>query len=205
MEDMKLLKGFVNTDPDLCVPGVTTSIGGDYYNILNFDPRHITEEFVVGSLSKLARYVGHTADFLPERRIYSVGQHCVLGAQAFMFGGEVKLAWEYLWHEIEEAFLGDVHTVLKAQIKKSAYGEDYAGMVHKIEMLAADKFGLQYPPDPRIKIMDKNMITWELTFMLKVERAAPIDIWTIDETYNRFMSLIEQIKILKKYEEKDFA
>ena len=91
---------------------VVETITGKQLNLLAPHAEQICLEDIIYSLSRLARYNGHTAgDFA-----YSVAQHSVWCAQAAMrfFGADYDTALKVLLHDAHEAYTGDLVTPLKA-------------------------------------------------------------------------------------------
>jgi hypothetical protein len=84
----------------------------------------------VSALSKVCRFGGWTTEF------YSVAQHCVLVSQLV----PVPFAREALFHDLAEAYTGDVVSPLKRLIKRdSPY---LAGTLRTIEESICRKFDL---------------------------------------------------------------
>lgn len=62
-------------------------------------------------LARTARFAGHMGASRPDGRIWSVAQHCVVGAKAMLEEiGSPLLALAFLVHDAHEAFIGDLTT-----------------------------------------------------------------------------------------------
>lgn len=82
----------------------------------NVDPDQIEIGDIAVSLSRMARYCGHTKEF------YSVAQHSVLVAQqVYLQTGNTKQALAGLLHEAPECYgMSDIHGTFKRSLGKHA-------------------------------------------------------------------------------------
>lgn len=190
---MKKLNGFLGTDPKHLEPGQTIGQQGELYNILDFDANapfvHI--DWIARSLAKQCRYIGNIGH---TNHIFSVAQHCVMGAQAFILMGEVDLAYDFLNHENAEAFLGD-----DSAPKKRLIGSILKPIEAAIEQRLAKRFGFRYPFPKEVKEMDNNICSYELTFMAD-EPEMFSDYWSVEKSYSMFIETYNQIQLLKAYQ-----
>lgn len=139
--------------------GVNTHSGA-VVNVLNPDPASITLDDIVWSLSHIPRYLGHTD--VP----YSVGQHCVLIANAiYQDTGDVELALAGLLHDASEAFLGDIIRPFKHLML------EYATLEAKMEHAICQVFGLDMALMPKVKPWDSRICVDEMTALMP--RATP--------------------------------
>ena len=76
---------------------------GEYFDLLEPDRSVYSVETIAHALAHLCRYTGHV------NRFYSVAEHSVLVSLAV----PKKFAFEGLFHDASEAFLGDVSSPLK--------------------------------------------------------------------------------------------
>ncbi|MEW6256917.1 MAG: hypothetical protein AB1592_13260 [Pseudomonadota bacterium] len=68
---------------------------------------------VAEALARVARYGGHTPS-----GVYSVAQHCVLGADAIIVEtGDPTLAAAFLLHDAHEAYIGDITTPVSQALR----------------------------------------------------------------------------------------
>lgn len=190
---MKRLKGIRNTVPDMCHKGVITTRGGLKYNVFDFNPKLFALDDIADSLSKINRYIGN----IPNQS-YSVAQHSVLGAQVFLFSGEVELAYQFLMHELTEAFLGDTLSPVKAIAPAFKKLED------EIEIKLYKHWGLPIKKDPRLKMLDLNLCEYEMTILLpgNAERNFQFDFWSPEVGKNRFIGMYNQIMKMREYKSK---
>jgi hypothetical protein len=123
-------------------PSIQTATGIRFY-LLDPKPEEISIEDIALSISKLCRYTGHT------RRFYSVAQHCL--QVSTLVPGE--LALEGLLHDATEAYIGDISKPLKDALELVAPGA-IRGIEDRIHVAVAQRFGVDFPMDPRIKEAD---------------------------------------------------
>lgn len=77
---------------------------GSLMDLANLSPDDISWPGIAGALSKLARFNG-----TPEGPAYSVGQHCVMGADAlYRETGDGMAAGYFVLHDAHEALIGDM-------------------------------------------------------------------------------------------------
>lgn len=130
-------------------------------------------------LADLARFNGHRARRHPKGHIWSVGQHCVVGAKALLEEtGNPLVAFAFLLHDAHEAFIGDIPTpVVRAMaaevgptyapILRGAVARIKARLDHEIHRLA----GLPPLPKPvaeSVHDMDRRMLAAEARQILGV-------------------------------------
>lgn len=101
-------------------PHQLETVTGKFVDLLNPDPNDICIEDIAWSLSRLARYNGHTIQRLP----YSVGQHCIHVAKYvkdLIMKSHQTVAVQHmnrkmlqsLLHDAGEAYTGDISGPLK--------------------------------------------------------------------------------------------
>lgn len=147
---------------------------------------------VPDSLARIARWNGHVGS-----GVYSVAQHCCLGAQAFLTEtGDDDLALAFLLHDAHEAYLGDI-TAPVARAVAWAVGDavgDMRGLKALVEQRAMAGFarlkrdmdraiyaaagapdlapGFNAPVNARVADMDERMARLEAQ-LLMVPAARP--------------------------------
>jgi hypothetical protein len=185
-EDKKLI-GVLDTREHLKENGVVTSTNGNSYNLFEFGAEDVSLMFIANSLSKIARYNGHNK----EDEIYSVAQHSVMMAEAALIAyGCPYLAMGCLVHDGGEAYTGDVVKPLKNAIK-----ELFSEIENKIDKAVCDYFGVKYPMDTRIKEMDINMCSYEMTTLIcPSERTW--DLWSPERAKKNFVDMYKKILVL---------
>lgn len=193
MQQPKILKGFQNTNKSLLVKGETVTFGGSSFNIFELKEKDITIHNIAISLARQPRYMGHT------KYAYSIGQHCVRGAEALLLLGYIWEAIAFLFHDGGEAFTSDISTPLKRYL-------DEDGKLKAIEdqidtVLAAffgyDSHDIDYE---LVKLVDKNIAQDEMTSLMAHQEIHAAD-WYWDEitTYNRYIEMFNKLKCLITY------
>ncbi len=68
-------------------------------------------------LARIARFGAHMSIRRADGRIWTVGQHCVVGAKALAAEtGDVNLGFAFLLHDAHEAFIGDIASPVAATL-----------------------------------------------------------------------------------------
>lgn len=179
-----------------------TASGGKYYP---FDPRpeEVDIETIAHHLATRGRFNGATQHRLyPERIHYSVAEHSVYVARYVEKElNRPDLALCALLHDASEAYNGDLIRPLK-------YSKEFAEPFQRIEELneraVAERFNIQFPYPPEIKIADNAVGLAELlTIVPRDEQeewitmfnddlvAANIDIDMFDPYFAKQMFLME--------------
>ena len=184
---MKNLKGFQNTTPETFGKGITVTSKGKWYDLYNLNKDDINIDLIATSLSRQARYLGHT------NQVISVAQHCYMLAQSFIIIGEVDKAYQALMHDASETWLSDVPRPLKKLI-----AGEYTNLEDKIEQVLSEKYKFKYPFDDDIMVADKNIAQYEMTVMMKHEIFS--DYWSAEKAKKMFLEMFETIKTLKSYQ-----
>lgn len=128
---------------------VPTATGGNF-DLLSPDFRDIHILDIATSLSRIARWNGHTSTI----RASSVAEHSVrVSWLCDAFCPEYAL-WGLL-HDAAEAYIGDVTTPLKRQLP------DYLAVEEIIETAVAERFDLPMPMPVGVKDMDDIAAAWE--------------------------------------------
>ena len=134
---------------------------GNKYHFLAPDPGQISFPDIATALSRKARYNGHTNT--PVASIYSVAQHSCLVYDEVVMGAPLTcspkdyyslVTWALL-HDASEAYLPDVHSLLK----------DYLGGFRELERRSekaiADRFSLPDNIPPLVKTVDRRVMATE--------------------------------------------
>lgn len=129
-------------------PFVVTA-SGRRLRLFDPDPDSIDIADVARSLSRLARFNGHTRDF------YSVAEHSVLCSRYC----HTAPVWGLL-HDAGEAYLGDVITPLKDQLP--AFRE----LEERFLKAIATRFDLRWPVPIEVYEMDVALRNWEALNLL---------------------------------------
>ncbi len=131
------------------------------------DPDSIVVEDIAHGLANTCRWNGHTQKF------FSVAQHCCMMYDLAPFFSSNKL--NYLLHDAEEAYWGDIIKPLKNIIQKK--NPEIIELMTVWRHVIYKKFGCPYPPKD-IKSLDSTMLIWEFENIIKsVIKAKDVDFW----------------------------
>lgn len=132
---------------------------GMYFDYLDPQPQHFTIEDIADALSKICRFGGHTSKF------YSVAEHSIRVSQNV----RSEFMRQALMHDAAEAFIGDVVYPMKCLFPTIKMLE------HQIQKIIFDKYGIDYPISPEVKIVDLRMLATERQQLLtEQEREWPV-------------------------------
>ncbi len=123
------------------------TITGRVVELDDVKPEDIELFDIAHALSHTSRWTGHCPTF------YSVAQHSVLLSRICRYPATQLQA---LFHDAQEAYLGDVSTPLKSLI-----GDKYDQYENEISAVIAKRFGIHYPFDPLVKQMDGGLLHTE--------------------------------------------
>lgn len=112
----------------------TTS--GRRVNLLEPTPDSIAIEDIVGALSRICRFGGHTREF------YSVAQHSVLVCRMMGRLGRPDLQLLALHHDSHEAYLGDMPTPLKKRLRDMDQYFGYEKLVLALDWAIGEALGI---------------------------------------------------------------
>lgn len=107
-------------------------------------------EDIVHALSLVCRYGGQCSKF------YSVAEHCLWVSEE----AGPKYALEALMHDLGEAFIGDLVRPLKNALP------EYRDVEKRIEVAAAQQFGLVYPWPLEVKRADEAVLMAEAEVLM---------------------------------------
>ncbi len=156
--------------------------GGHRFNFANpaESLKHITVEEIARALSKICRYTGHTQGF------YSVAQHSVLVSRIV----PEHLAWDALFHDAAEAFIGDMSSPVKKMFP------EYKALELRIEAAMAPVYDLRHLGNPLIKRADLILLKTEQRDLMAVDAMCvedkygdAVDVSGIDPLHERILPM----------------
>jgi len=122
---------------------------GKRFDFINVDVDNIDIVDIAHSLAYSCRYGGHCKEF------YSIAQHSVI-CSAYV---PQEYQFEALMHDAAEAYIGDIVSPLKGQLR------NLPAIERVIEQSIANKFGLIYPFPPVILKVDRQLALAERKFL----------------------------------------
>lgn len=156
--------------------------GGSGVDIINPRPRDFRIQDIAESLSKIARFTGHT------RKHASVAQHSIL--VSYLLEG-TGFEMEGLMHDAAEAVTGDISTPMKKAIVEMVYrltGESdidpIKAITVPIDIAIAKQFGLIYPRPAAVKDADLEAMTLERRHMMLPASGVA---WSTDVSTRKFL------------------
>lgn len=149
---------------------VIQTYSGIEVDVFNLDIDLIKIEDIAHSLSHLARYLGHSPEFL------SVAQHSVMVMEA-VDDPSLKLA--ALLHDAQESLICDMPTPIKDMMP------EYRELEDKLMAQMAKKFGFEYPLHPNIIWADKAIFHQEYEELIM--GGAHFECWTPKDAKRRFL------------------
>lgn len=192
---------------------IHTVSGHRYYP---FDPSadDMRIEVIAHHLSCQGCWAGATQHrYYPQRIFYSVAEHSV-NVKDFMVY-ELKrpdLALVALLHDAPEAYIQDIIRPLK---HSPLFGAPFRDMEIKNEIILAEKFNLQYPFPPEVKIADEAVCSAEYQQIIKkhpshdwsggmkhgdTSRTADVEIEMLDPYAAKLLFLSAYHEVMKGYE-----
>lgn len=129
-------------------PDMIRTVSGRYIDVFNPDEDAIDIMDIAHSLSQTARFGGHLPHF------YSVAQHSIFCAGV---GCNPKESLTLLLHDATEAYLGDMPSPIKYRLP------DYKALEDNLHQVICNKFGLEYPYNESIKIIDREALELEFS------------------------------------------
>jgi 5'-deoxynucleotidase YfbR-like HD superfamily hydrolase len=139
--------------------GTIKTFTGRHINLLNPDPRQISQVDIAKGLSQQGRYNGQLAS------IFTVAQHSVYVAERLaMMGLGPKIVFMGLMHDAAEAYIGDLVRPMKYIPEMH---EVYVAFEERMDAAIAAAFpGLIQNPMPGvIKEADREEAQWEREFI----------------------------------------
>ncbi len=127
--------------------GEIRTFTGRYVTPMHLTPGMITIEDIAHGLSRVCRFAGQCAGFMP------VAEHSVAVARIVMIT-DPDHALEALLHDASEAYLGDLPRPLKHLPEMAPYRE----AEERAERAIATKFGLVWPWPQSVKDADRQRL-----------------------------------------------
>lgn len=173
--------------PEIIERSWVGTLSGHKFNILMPRPQDIYLEDIACSLSRQARFNGHTRFF------YSVGQHSCLGAQVAPTSDIAKLM---LFHDATETYIGDLVSPVKRLLPQFDIIED------RIHAAIAERFNFEFPLPKVIKQIDRRLLATEVRDLITKDLASwsikpdepydfPIIPWPVEVTQARFLEMAQ--------------
>lgn len=130
-------------------------------DLTDFTKLEVDVDTVAGSLAKLCRFTGHCKQF------YSVAEHSVLVSHLIEKGYE----WDGLFHDVQEAIIGDVAGPLKSMLY------DYSRVESRVACRMAELLGLSQtiPAVAAVQRADRLALCLEWEILMPSRRG--LDIW----------------------------
>ena len=130
---------------------------GIKFDLVNPAPEMVNIEDIAVSLSRTARFNGHTKEF------YSVAQHCVLVSK-IVESTHPELALAALLHDAAEAYVGDLISPIKRQVLK------FACIEGRVAQAIGGRFGVSLEPvSSAVKHADLQALACEASQYMGVE------------------------------------
>lgn len=143
--------------------------GGRFWCTANPVLEDINAPDIAVSLANQCRFQGHLLHF------YSVAEHSTLMAQyALDHLADPVLAWDCLWHDAPEAFIGDIPTPLKAHM--IIHGMPVSEYEHLIWRQLAEFFNLPAKLAPEVHELDLRILLDERKALTSI-RGQRANLW----------------------------
>lgn len=165
-------------------PDIENSVGeirtftGLYVTPTRLTPGMITIEDIAHGLSRVCRFAGHCAGFLP------VAEHSIAVARIVMTT-DPDHALEALLHDASEAYLGDMPRPIKHLPEMAPYRE----AEERAERAIAERFGLVYPWPESVKSADRQRLFIEFDHF----RDNPAKAMSPEAAKNAFLAVYRQL------------
>ncbi len=160
---------------------------------LDLAPDKVNIIDIAHSLANQCRFTGHVREF------YSVGQHSVL---CFWFASELgypkPVRKQLLMHDGSEAYVADLARPVK---RAAGLGEAYRAVEDSVQATVAQAFGLRFPFDERVHLVDNALLAAEQRDLMprfrhiEVPLIYPYEIrpWTPDKAKGAFLDAYEEL------------
>ncbi len=158
----------------------TMTNSGILINVFKPEPKNIVIEDIAHALSNMPRFGGQL------NRHHSVAQHSVMAAK--MAKKEDKLA--ALMHDASEAYLLDMPTPIKNRLPHYKWYEN------NLMLTIADKFGFEYPLNPDLKKIDKDLLILEWDNMVDFDNPE-FKSWTPKKAKEEFLKMYYKLTAVK--------
>ena len=137
----------------VAAPVKILTYSGEWLDPLDPKPDQINLSDIAHALAHVCRYTGHSRVF------YSVAEHSVRISELLEERGfDENSQLTGLLHDASEAYIGDISYPIK---HKTAIGNMFREVEHKLEETIFEKFGLPWPPSEKIKWADRVLLHTE--------------------------------------------
>lgn len=143
-------------------PNIET-VSGVWFDFLNPKPEQINVNDIAHSLSMQCRFVGHSS------RFYSVAEHSWHVAR-MLDGCSLAVQLSGLLHDASEAYITDVPSPVKQHLN------NYEDLEDGIQRVIFERYGLEFPMHPAVKLADRAMLSIESHYLLP-SRGNGWDMW----------------------------
>jgi 5'-deoxynucleotidase YfbR-like HD superfamily hydrolase len=168
---MVLLKAIDLDNKKIVYDGCMITVSNIIVDLYNPKPEMILIEDIAHGLANNCRWNGHTQKF------WSVAQHCCMMYD--LAPNSKKL--QYLLHDAEEAYWGDMIKPLKNKIKQSC--PEIIDLMHLMRKIIYDKFEVEYA-DETTSYVDFELLKWEFENIIKDSNA---DFWLPEKAKEEFL------------------
>jgi hypothetical protein len=152
----KITKAVDLINGKIVLDGCMVTASGFIVDLMNPDPETILIDDIAHGLANNCRWNGHTQEF------WSVAQHCCM-----MFDAAPKEErLTYLFHDVEEAYWGDIIKPLKNIIAEKC--PEILAHMREMRKLIYTKFKIPYVyGDEGVKTLDFHCLLWEFEHIIK--------------------------------------
>lgn len=155
---------------------------GLFINIFDTKWEMICVEDIAHAESRQPRFGGHL------NRHYSVAQHSVMCARKAKTLEEKRQA---LFHDATEAYMCDIPSPIKAKLLQ------YKRIEKKLLKVIFNKFGIKYPYNASIKIIDNEMLDLEYE-KVAINDDLTFKCWSPDKAKREFLKMYKKLFIDSK-------
>lgn len=136
---------------------------GTFFEFLDPKPEQVNINDIAHSLSMQCRFVGHSS------RFYSVAEHSWHVAR-MLSGTPLSVQLGGLLHDASESYITDVPSPIKRHLA------NYEDIEDKIQAAVFERYDLEFPMHPAIKLADRAMLSIEAHYLLP-SRGNGWDMW----------------------------
>lgn len=166
---------------------------GRHFHFMEPDASEVDIADIAYALAHTTRWGGHCSPAI------TVAQHCVFVARMLRNKAcSPMVQLQGLLHDAPEAYIPDIPSPLKPFLN------NFSEIDHWIERAIFEAFGVEYPLDPLVKLMDEECLRWEYRDLMRGKSLpAPhgyrstLRVWNAQESEKEFLgtffSLIEAL------------